>query len=196
MGRLRWTQFAGAVWASTVVMANVLGERQTQVPLTEDQYAVGEFGSDGADEPLGETVRLRAARRNPDYLDAHIGEDGVEGCGELASPVANEDPELGHAIAEIHHEVADLLGGPSAIGVGGRVQQVYATVSDFKDEEDEIRLRVTAQSAWKKSQASIVDAWARRNCRHAVSGHRAGAGGIRNRCRTRRMVDAPTRWPS
>ena len=77
-------------------------------------------------------------------MDAHIGEDGVEGCGELASPVANEDPELGHAIAEIHHEVADLLGGPSAIGVGGRVQQVYATVSDFKDEEDEIRLRVTA----------------------------------------------------
>ena len=83
---------------------------------------MSEFGSDGADEPFGETVRLRAAWRNSDYLDAHIGEDGVEGCGELASPVANEDPELGHAIAEIHHEIADLLGGPSAIGVGGRAQ--------------------------------------------------------------------------
>ena len=65
---------------------------------------------------FGETVRLRAAWRNSDYLDAHIGKDGVEGCGELASPVANEDPELGHAIAEIQNEVADLLGSPSAIG--------------------------------------------------------------------------------
>ena len=116
---MRWAQFAGAVWPLTVVVSNVFREHRMQVPLTEDQHAVGEFGSDGADEPLGETVRLRAARRNPDYLDAHIGEDGVEGCGELASPVANEDLELGHAIAEIHHEVADLLGGPSAIGAGG-----------------------------------------------------------------------------
>ncbi len=119
---MRWAQFAGTVWPSTVVMAKVLGEHQTQVPLTEDQHAVGEFGSDGADKPFSETVRLRAAWRNSDHLYAHIGEDGVEGCGELASPVANEDPELGHAIAEIHHEIADLLGGPSAIGVGGRAQ--------------------------------------------------------------------------
>ena len=119
MGRLRWAQFAGAVWPLTVVVSNVFREHRMQVPLTEDQHAVGEFGSDGADEPFGETVPLRAAWRNSDYLYAHIGKDGVEGCGELASPVANEDPELGHAIAQIHHEVADLLGSPPAIGAGG-----------------------------------------------------------------------------
>ena len=126
---MRWAQFAGTVRLPTVVMANVLREHQTQVPLTEDQHTIGEFGSDGADEPFGETVRLRAARRNPNPLDAHIGKDGVEGCGELASPVANEDPKLGDAIAEIHDEVADLLDGPSTIGVGGRAQQMYGPVS-------------------------------------------------------------------
>ena len=59
------------------------------------------------------------------------------------------------------------------------------------------RCRVTAQSTWKKSVASIVAAWACRNCRHVVSERRRfGAGGIFAAFRTRRIVDAPTRWPS
>ena len=58
------------------------------------------------------------------------------------------------------------------------------------------RCRVTAQSTWKKSAASIVDAWVCRNLRHVVSVRRSGAGGIFIALRTRRMVDALTRWPS
>ena len=58
------------------------------------------------------------------------------------------------------------------------------------------RRRVTAQSTWKKSVASIVDACARRNFRHVVSVFRCGAGGIFSSLRTRRIVDALTRWPS
>jgi hypothetical protein len=46
------------------------------------------------------------------------------------------------------------------------------------------------------SPVFIVDACARRNCRQVVSVSRTGAGGIRNRWRTRRIVEAPTRWPS
>jgi hypothetical protein len=56
---LWWAEVAGAVGPSTVEVANVLGEYCTQVPLAGDQYAVGELGSQGADEPFGETVRLR-----------------------------------------------------------------------------------------------------------------------------------------
>jgi hypothetical protein len=84
MGRLRWAKFAGTVGPSTVVVANVLREHHTQVPLTEDQRAVGEFGSEGALEPFGETVRPRATRWNPDHADAHIGQDRVEQHCELA----------------------------------------------------------------------------------------------------------------
>jgi hypothetical protein len=95
----------------------------------------GEFGSDRADEPFDETVRPRATRRYPDHTDAHIGQDGVERCGELASPISDEEPELGDAIVEVHHEVADLLSGPSAVGVGGRAEQVHRSGGDLEDEE-------------------------------------------------------------
>jgi hypothetical protein len=110
------------VRSSTVVVANVLSEYYPQMPLTEDQHAVGEFGSDGADEPFGETVRSGATGRNPDRLDAHIGQDGIERCCELAGSIADEETEFRDAVAEIHHQVADLLGGPSAVWVGGRAQ--------------------------------------------------------------------------
>jgi hypothetical protein len=41
-------------------------------------------------------------------------------------------------------------------------------------------VRVTAQPMRKKSTASRVEAWARRNRRHAVSGCRLGAGGLQS----------------
>jgi hypothetical protein len=56
---LRRAKVAGTVRPSTVVVPNVLREHHTQVPLTEDQYVVGGFGSEGADETFGEAVRLR-----------------------------------------------------------------------------------------------------------------------------------------
>ncbi len=80
---------------SFVVVPNVFREHGTQVPLAYDQYVAGEFGSEGSDEPFGKAVRSWATRRYPDHADAHIGQDGVEGCCELAGPVADEDPK-GH----------------------------------------------------------------------------------------------------
>ena len=73
-----WAKFAGAVWSLTVVVPNILRKHGTQVSLTEDQHTVGEFGSKGAYESFGETVCLRAARRNPPYVDADVGENSVE----------------------------------------------------------------------------------------------------------------------
>ncbi len=110
--RSRWAKVACTVGSSAIVVTNVFRESYPQVSLTEDHHAVGELGSDGADEPFGETVRSWATRRNSDHLDAHLGQDGIEQCGELAGPVADGEPELGEVIAEIHHQVADLLGGP------------------------------------------------------------------------------------
>jgi len=135
MGWLWWAKVAGAVGSSAVVVANIFGEYCTQVALVDDQHAVGQFGSQGADEPFGEAVRSWAPGRNADYLDAHIGQDGVERGGELAGPVADEESELGDAVIEVHHEVADLLGGPSAVGVGGRAQQVHGPIANLQHEE-------------------------------------------------------------
>jgi hypothetical protein len=53
VGRSCRAKFAGAVRASTVVVPDVLREHHTQVPLTKDQYPVGDFSPDRADEPFG-----------------------------------------------------------------------------------------------------------------------------------------------
>jgi hypothetical protein len=77
VGRLWWMKVAGAVGSSAVVVPDVLREYRTQVPLIEDQHTVGEFASEGAHEPFGETVRPWATR-NPDPANADIGQDDVE----------------------------------------------------------------------------------------------------------------------
>ena len=76
-----------------VVVIDVFGQDRSQVPLPDDEYAVGEFGSDGAHEPFGVAVRLRTPRRNSHDLDSRVGEDGVERCGELAGAVSHQIAE-------------------------------------------------------------------------------------------------------
>jgi hypothetical protein len=76
--------------------------------------------------------------------------------------------------------------------VAGRAEDVYVAVADFQGEAAVDRFRVVAQSTWKKSTASMVEACTRRNRRHDVSLARSGAGGIRRSFRILRMVGAPT----
>ena len=92
--------------------------------LSEDQHSVGQLGSDGPDEAFGVCVGLRAAGRDLDDLDSGVGEHGVEGGGELSGPIADQEPEVGRAGAEVGDEVAGLLGGPGAVGVGGGAKDV------------------------------------------------------------------------
>jgi hypothetical protein len=122
MGRLRWAKVAGAVGSSTVAVPNILGDHHMHVPLTEDQHSIGEFGSEGADEPFGDTGRSRTARRNLDHVESPVGEDSIEGRSELTSPISEEKPELSDAITKIHHQSAGLLRSPPAVWVCGRAQ--------------------------------------------------------------------------
>ena len=50
--------------------------------------------------------------------------------------VADQEPELGGALAEVHHEVAGLLGGPGPVGVRGDAQDVQRAVADLDHEQD------------------------------------------------------------
>ena len=121
-----------SMWPSTVVVGAVAGEDGPQVPLAEDQYAVGEFGSGGQHEAFGEAVRSRAARRDLDGVDAGAGQGGVEGGGELAGAVADEEPEAGGAVVERRQQVAGLLGGPGSGRVAGRPEDVQVATADFQ----------------------------------------------------------------
>ena len=81
-----------SMWPPAVVVGAVLGEDGPQVPFTEDQDAVGEFGSGGQDESFGEAVRSRTSRWNLHGVDACAVQDGIEGGGELAGAVTDEEP--------------------------------------------------------------------------------------------------------
>jgi hypothetical protein len=161
------------MWPPTVVVGvgAVFGKDTPQLPLAEDQDAVGEFGSGRKYESFGEAVRSRASRWDLHGVDARTGQGSVERRGELTGPVADEEAECGGSVVEVRQEVPGLLGGPRS----GEVM---------------------AQSTWKKSTAGIVEACLRRNRGHVVSLGRDGAGGIARSLRTLRIVGVPTRCPS
>jgi hypothetical protein len=57
--RSRWVKLLPAVWPLGVVVTDVRGHDRRQMTSAEDQHAVGQFRSDGADEPFRVAVRLR-----------------------------------------------------------------------------------------------------------------------------------------
>jgi hypothetical protein len=55
--------------------------------------------------------------------------------GALPGPVADQEPEACGAVAEIHQEMADLLGGPGPVRVRGDSENVCVAGADLDDEE-------------------------------------------------------------
>jgi hypothetical protein len=128
-------QLQRSMWAPPVVVGAVSGEDGSQVPLTEDQHAVGELGPDGQHEPFGEAVRPRTPRRNLHSVDPRAGQHTVEAGGELAGPVADQEPERRGAVIQIHQQIPGLLGGPRSGRMAGRSQDVDVAAVDFQGEE-------------------------------------------------------------
>jgi hypothetical protein len=61
---------------------------------------------------------------------------GVEGRGELAVSVADQEPEPIGAFAEIHEQVAGLLADPGAGGMGGNPGEVHVASAVLDHNED------------------------------------------------------------
>ena len=117
-------------------MRRIGRQHPTQVPFAEDQHPVSELGANGQHETFGEAVRTRTARWNLDRCDARIGQDGVERGCELPRAIADEEPESGDIVAEIHEEVAGLLGRPGPVGVRCHAQDVQVAIADLEYEQD------------------------------------------------------------
>src|SRR5512133_4197588 len=92
-----------------VVVPNVLVQNPFKVASTPDQHPVQAFLPHGSYPPLREGVGVRRLDRRLDGLDAIRGEDGVEGTGELAVAVTDEEPRCaGHSSASwfsVHREL-------------------------------------------------------------------------------------------
>jgi hypothetical protein len=82
---------APALVLSSGRVPQVLGQYLSQVVLIDDQQPVGKLPAQGADGPFADGVRswrLRRAGKNP---GAFRGEHGVEGAGELACAVPDQE---------------------------------------------------------------------------------------------------------
>src|ERR687889_1824159 len=97
-------------------MLQVLAQYDVEVAWSGDQKVVEAFPAQCPDEPFRNRVRPGRSDRGADDPQVGAGEDGVERGGELAVPVADQEPELLGALAEIHQQVAGLLGDPVPVG--------------------------------------------------------------------------------
>jgi hypothetical protein len=71
------------------------------------------------------------AGENP---DAHGREHGVEGAGELACTIPDQELGWSRALAEVHQEVTRRLRRSRAVGVGGDAGQVNAAGGVLDDD--------------------------------------------------------------
>ena len=117
-------------------MLDVLAQDDVEVAWSSDQDVVEAFPAERADEALHDGIRPRCPYRSADDPYVGTGEDRVEGGGELAVPVADQEPEPVGAVAKVHEQVAGLLGDPSAGGVGGDPGEVHVTTIVLNHDED------------------------------------------------------------
>ena len=89
---LMWCELAkGTVRPGGVVVLQVPGQYLVQVVLIDDQQPVEDLPPQGADHPFADGVRsgrLWWADKNPDSFG---GEHGVEGIGELACAIPDQE---------------------------------------------------------------------------------------------------------
>jgi hypothetical protein len=189
---LRWLEPKRAMWSLRVVVLDVDTQHAFEVAAVEDQQPVEALAADGSDETLGDGVCLRRSHRR-------LSRSGCQQCGTprrraavLAVAVADQEP---HALVrELEAEVACLLGDPGAGGVRRAAGQPDAPAR-VRDEEQGVVAAQEHTLKVKKSQATMLAAWVRRNSRQPGPDLR-GAGPSPARASSRRTVDGDTRKPS
>jgi hypothetical protein len=95
------------------------------------------------DPAFGDGVRAWCPNWGADDGDVGAGEHGVESGGELGISVADQEPELLGAVAEVHQHVAGLLGDPGAVaereagvGMGRDPAEVHAAAAVLDHHQD------------------------------------------------------------
>jgi hypothetical protein len=114
--------------------------------------------------------------------------------GELAVAVADQEPELLGAVAEVHQEVGGLLGDPGAGGVGGDPRDVRTAAVVFDDDEDVEAAQehgVDEGEVEREDRTGLRD----RTCRRGGPVRR-GAGSSPTSFKIFQTVAAATEWPS
>jgi hypothetical protein len=101
-------------------------EHALEVSLVDDEQPVETLRACGADEALGDRVRLRCSDRRADDLDPFASEDGVEVTGELAVAITDQEPSWRRSLRQRLSELTGLLDYPGATGVRRAQDRVNA----------------------------------------------------------------------
>jgi hypothetical protein len=95
-----------------VVVLDVDVQDANQLPAPYDQEMVQALLAHGADPALGDGVSVRRLDRRTDDLGTDRASDVVEGPGELAVTVTDQEPDDGGLFIAGAEKVAGLLGDP------------------------------------------------------------------------------------
>ena len=102
-----------------VMVVLVRAQDLPQMSLVPDKGAVQEFASASPDPAFGNRVHAGCPHVAQHGPDPGIGEDRVECGGEVRATVADHELDAPCLAAEVHDQVAGLLGGP----VPGRMRR-------------------------------------------------------------------------
>src|SRR4051812_13830948 len=92
-------------------------------------------GREKPQSSMGPSPVVVAAVLREDGPQVSFAED-QDAVGEFGSgAVADEEPEGGGAVVEVHEQVAGLLGGPRSGRMAGRPEDVHVAVTDLQCEE-------------------------------------------------------------
>lgn len=91
-----------------------------QVTLIPDQRPVEELTAADLHPPFRDRIHCRHPDSGHYDLEARIGHDGVEPCGELAVSVADQEPCPASGVFQVHDQVPGGLGHPGRGRVCGR----------------------------------------------------------------------------
>jgi hypothetical protein len=172
--------------------ANRRGGRGDRSGSAAAPSSVEALPSQASHPALGVRLRLRRPRRCSDHSDTFGAEHVVEAARELAVAVADQEAGWLLSFGERHHEVARLLGNPTLVRIGGHAAKVNAAAAKL---DEEYSRRSQTVSTVRKSQATIADPCARRNC-DQLSSARRGAGSIPRRRRIAQIVLGASAIPS
>ena len=107
----------GAVRPVQIVMGLVLAQDPPQMILVPDEGTVQELTAASPDPAFSNRVHPRRPDVAAHGPDADVGEDGVEGGGEVRSAVADHELDPISLFTEVHEQVPGLLGGPLSYGM-------------------------------------------------------------------------------
>jgi hypothetical protein len=99
-----------------VVVPEVAVEDEKEVTAAGDQEMVQAFSAHGTDPALGDGVGVRSLDRCTDDLRTDRAPDVIEGSGELAVAVADQESDDSGLLIKRDGQVAGLLGDPGAGG--------------------------------------------------------------------------------